>query len=1134
MFRVISQIMRASGRPPHSHRDPSRPSRGGDRLDRSIGGIAHRLMSLRSNLARRIAGAPPAPPRALPHALPHPALPQPGTDGFDAGNVPSWLVPPGAMLGRAPAAPQDWGSQPWAPEPEEGLFEMPAPALPYGAQPEMPFESRIDPRASGPGVLVRTPRRPAAIAPEAGVIAAAHALPASQDGSYGVPQAPLPEAVRFTRTPDTVLMERRRQALEAEREAQLRAQALLDAQAAAEAAALEAQRAREAAEREAAERAAQRSAESDEAARLRAEQAASEVPNWRRPFVPPPGVSFFRTPDRRQKSVVQVQQAEVVPQAEVLPQAEIASQSALAIEEIRFDAMHFEAVAAESLPVAPLPAPAETPEAALFAAFYAPFIPPVPAEPSDWSDVPDWSALHGWFGPAESVVEVAEPVAPAAPRPVLNAMAARAAIRPARSAFTEAAPQPAFEAAPQAVAPQAVAPAPAAVAAVAAAPVAARPFTAYPAPAPAPVQPAPQAPSPAPQGATTAPLTIPARPVLLRTKPGAEVEPSEDLAEDFAQDFAEEPAALDTADAFEAEAAEPVATIEPEPENRPRAILPERPMLIPAGRHLEASFVGNADYELPDLELLAEPPLNDGEEVDADELEQNALNLQQTVQDFGVRGDILAVRPGPVVTLYELEPAPGTKSSRVIGLSDDIARSMSAISARVAVVPGRNVIGIELPNPVRETVYLRELLASVDFVETKHKLALCLGKNIGGEPIIADLARMPHLLVAGTTGSGKSVAINTMILSLLYRLKPEECRLIMVDPKMLELSVYDGIPHLLSPVVIDPKKAVIALKWAVREMEERYKKMSKISVRNIDGYNARMKEARERGEIITRTIQTGFDRTTGEAVFEEQEMDLSALPYIVIVVDEMADLMMVAGKDIEGAIQRLAQMARAAGIHLIMATQRPSVDVITGTIKANFPTRISFQVTSKIDSRTILGEMGAEQLLGQGDMLFMAGGGRTTRVHGPFCSDSEVETVVAHLKRQGRPSYLEAVTADDGSSEQPEKPAKGGRAAAKAEKDDFAETEESDAPVFDIGAFAATAGAEGGELYEQAIAVVLRDRKASTSYIQRRLQIGYNRAASIMERMEIEGIVGPANHAGKREILVEGLASAPSSGYDDD
>ncbi len=473
-----------------------------------------------------------------------------------------------------------------------------------------------------------------------------------------------------------------------------------------------------------------------------------------------------------------------------------------------------------------------------------------------------------------------------------------------------------------------------------------------------------------------------------------------------------------------------------------------------------------------------------------------------------MRGDILAVRPGPVVTLYELEPAPGTKSSRVIGLSDDIARSMSAVSARVAVVPGRNAIGIELPNAKRETVYLRELLASTDFAESKHKLALCLGKNIGGEPIIADLARMPHLLVAGTTGSGKSVAINTMILSLLYRLKPEECRLIMVDPKMLELSVYDGIPHLLSPVVIDPKKAVIALKWAVREMEERYKKMAKIAVRNIDGYNARMKEARDRGETITRTIQTGFDRHTGEAVYEDEAMDLAPLPYIVIVVDEMADLMMVAGKDIEGAIQRLAQMARAAGIHLIMATQRPSVDVITGTIKANFPTRISFQVTSKIDSRTILGEMGAEQLLGQGDMLFMAGGGRTTRVHGPFCSDSEVESVVAHLKRQGRPSYLDAVTADDEEGA-PEKGGGKGKAGA-------AELE-LDGAVFDQGSF----GEAGGDLYDQAVQVVLRDQKASTSYIQRRLQIGYNRAASLMERMEVEGIVGPANHAGKREILVE-------------
>jgi S-DNA-T family DNA segregation ATPase FtsK/SpoIIIE len=357
---------------------------------------------------------------------------------------------------------------------------------------------------------------------------------------------------------------------------------------------------------------------------------------------------------------------------------------------------------------------------------------------------------------------------------------------------------------------------------------------------------------------------------------------------------------------------------------------------------------------------------------------------------------------------------------------------------------------------------------------------------------------MPHLLVAGTTGSGKSVAINTMILSLIYRLTPEECRLIMVDPKMLELSVYDGIPHLLTPVVTDPKKAVVALKWAVREMEDRYKKMSKVGVRNIDGFNARVSEAAARGEVITRSIQTGFDKVTGEAIYEDEIMDLDPLPYIVVIVDEMADLMMVAGKDIEGAIQRLAQMARAAGIHVILATQRPSVDVITGTIKANFPTRISFQVTSKIDSRTILGEMGAEQLLGQGDMLYMAGGGRITRVHGPFVSDVEVEKVVAHLKTQGRPAYLEAVTADDAED--------GGGA---------------DSPVFDQGEF----GSGSGDLYDQAIAIVLRDKKASTSYIQRRLQIGYNRAASLMERMENEGIVGPANHAGKREILLEGAGA---------
>jgi S-DNA-T family DNA segregation ATPase FtsK/SpoIIIE len=516
-------------------------------------------------------------------------------------------------------------------------------------------------------------------------------------------------------------------------------------------------------------------------------------------------------------------------------------------------------------------------------------------------------------------------------------------------------------------------------------------------------------------------------------------------------------------------------------------------------REAQPSFLDDGEYALPALTLLAEPKKSATPAVSAEALEQNANLLEGTLEDFGVKGEIINVRPGPVVTLYELEPAPGTKSSRVISLADDIARSMSAVSARVAVVQGRNAIGIELPNHKRETVFLRELLASQDFESTKQKLALCLGKTIGGEPVIADLARMPHLLVAGTTGSGKSVAINTMILSLVYRLKPEECRLIMVDPKMLELSVYDGIPHLLTPVVTDPKKAVIALKWAVREMEDRYKKMSKLGVRNIDGFNARVAEAKARGEVITRTVQTGFDKGTGEAVYEDEVMDLDPLPYIVVIVDEMADLMMVAGKDIEGAIQRLAQMARAAGIHVILATQRPSVDVITGTIKANFPTRISFQVTSKIDSRTILGEMGAEQLLGQGDMLYMAGGGRITRVHGPFCSDEEVEKVVAHLKRQGRPQYLEAVTA--GEEEE------GGAEAA----------------VFDAGEF----GAPGGDLYDQAVAVVLRDKKASTSYIQRRLQIGYNRAASLMERMEQEGIVGPANHAGKRDILIEAQPAAP-------
>jgi len=497
-------------------------------------------------------------------------------------------------------------------------------------------------------------------------------------------------------------------------------------------------------------------------------------------------------------------------------------------------------------------------------------------------------------------------------------------------------------------------------------------------------------------------------------------------------------------------------------------------------------------FDLPAVSMLTAPKAADRQPLNKSELEANSRALEGVLQDFGVRGEIVKANPGPVVTLYELEPAPGIKSSRVIGLADDIARSMSALSARVAVVAGRNAIGIELPNAHREKVYLRELLSVKDGNESVAKLPLCLGKNIGGESIIIDLARTPHMLIAGTTGSGKSVAINTMILSLVYRLRPDQCRLIMVDPKMLELSVYDGIPHLLTPVVTDPKKAVVALKWAVREMEERYKKMSKLGVRNIDGYNARLLEAKSKGEELTRTVHTGFDKETGKAIYEDEKLDLEPLPYIVIIVDEMADLMMVAGKDIEGAVQRLAQMARAAGLHVILATQRPSVDVITGTIKANFPTRISFQVTSKIDSRTILGEMGAEQLLGQGDMLYMAGGGRISRVHGPFVSDEEVEKVVRHLKSQGQPEYLEAVTAEEPTDE--------------------------DGAVFDSTGMG---GDGGGDLFAQAVAIVKRDRKASTSYIQRRLQIGYNRAASLMERMELEGIVGQANHAGKREILVE-------------
>ncbi len=500
---------------------------------------------------------------------------------------------------------------------------------------------------------------------------------------------------------------------------------------------------------------------------------------------------------------------------------------------------------------------------------------------------------------------------------------------------------------------------------------------------------------------------------------------------------------------------------------------------------------GKKDFDLPSLDILTPPSTRVQNIVSKEALEANARMLESVLDDFGIKGQIVKVRPGPVVTLYELEPAPGTKTSRVVSLADDIARSMSAVAVRIAVVPGRSVIGIELPNANRETVLLREQLATEEFERSETKLVLALGKDIGGAPVFADLARMPHLLVAGTTGSGKSVAINTMIMSLLYRNTPKDVRLIMIDPKMLELSVYDGIPHLLAPVVTEPGKAVMALKWVVREMENRYRAMSQLSVRNVSGYNQRLAEAVKAGKTLTRTVQTGFDPGTGKPIYEEQALDMSPLPYIVVIIDEMADLMLVAGKDVEAAVQRLAQMARAAGIHVIMATQRPSVDVITGTIKANFPTRISFQVTSKIDSRTILGEQGAEQLLGQGDMLYMAAGGRITRVHGPFVSDKEVEEVTAHLRAQAVPDYVEAVTEED--------------------------------DLEDVPGFSGLAGGNtstGDGLFDQAVAIVARERKASTSFIQRHLQIGYNRAAKIIEDMEKQGMISKANHVGKREILL--------------
>jgi len=520
-----------------------------------------------------------------------------------------------------------------------------------------------------------------------------------------------------------------------------------------------------------------------------------------------------------------------------------------------------------------------------------------------------------------------------------------------------------------------------------------------------------------------------------------------------------------------------------------------RPALPPLRKPQQQSLpLSDAGWQFPPIDLLKPPPPRASTGPSEEALQANARLLETVLSDYGVQGEIVEIRPGPVVTLYELVPAPGIRSARVIGLADDVARSLSVTAVRIATVPGRNVIGIEVPNSRRETVFLSEILSSDEVQKSTGRLSLALGKDISGKAIVADLSRMPHLMIAGTTGSGKSVGVNAMILSLLYRLSPDQCRLILIDPKMLELSIYEGIPHLMAPVVTEPAKAVTALKWTVREMERRYRAMSQLGVRNVGGYNDRVTEARAKGEVVTRKVQTGFDPDTGRPTFEEQPLALEPLPFIVVVVDEMADLMMVAGKEIEQAVQRLAQMARAAGIHVIMATQRPSVDVITGVIKANFPTRISFQVISKFDSRTILGEQGAEQLLGLGDMLFMQGGGRITRVHGPFVTDDEVEKVVAFLREQGEPAYVDDVT----------EPVEG--------------TGGGDADPLLSG----IAGASDSDksLFDQAVDVVAREGKASTSFIQRHLNIGYNKAAKLIEQMEKEGIVGAANHVGKREILV--------------
>ena len=541
----------------------------------------------------------------------------------------------------------------------------------------------------------------------------------------------------------------------------------------------------------------------------------------------------------------------------------------------------------------------------------------------------------------------------------------------------------------------------------------------------------------------------------------------------------------------ESEVVEKVQKVKKVKEKIPKIAVSEIPLAKPKIKKRKTSsnefyFPEGSEFVLPGLDLLKNPPPRSTVQ-DEGALSRASDKLHKVMADYGIEGDMGAVRPGPVVTLFEFEPAPGVKSQRVINLSDDIARNMSAQSARIAVVPGRNAMGVEMPNRRRETVWLRDMLNSELFKNTDMGLPLILGEDIGGAPFITDLSKMPHLLIAGTTGSGKSVGVNAMILSLMYTLTPDQCKFIMIDPKMLELSVYDGAPHLLAPVVTEPKKAVVALKWTVREMEDRYRKMSKMGVRNMAGYNEKVAEAKAKGESMSRKVMTGYNKETGDPEFETEELNFKPMPFIVVIIDEMADLMMVAKKDIEGSVQRLAQMARAAGIHMIMATQRPSVDVITGTIKANFPTRISFRVGSKIDSRTILGEQGAEQLLGNGDMLFM-GTGRPRRLHGPFVSDGEVEKIANFVKAQGSPSYTEDIT---------------------TEREDMASDSITN-----------NSENSGNSLFDQAVAIVSRDRKASTSYIQRKLSIGYNRAADLIERMEADGMIGPSGAGGKREIFL--------------